>query len=158
MATTPSATSQVPYYVHLIASSTSLVASGEAAGVSVDRVIDKPEKAQRGITFMPKITFIEHDGTVYSVEAEIGSTVMEIGLRNGVASIVAECGGSCACATCLVHVDDAWSAIVGPPSADEEEMLDSAFEAKSTSRLSCQIKITQSLDGLVVYTPTYQGR
>lgn len=106
---------------------------------------------------MPKITFFEHDGTVYTVEAEIGATVMEVGLRNGVASIVAECGGSCTCATCLIHVDDAWSAIVGPPSADEEEMLDSAFEVKSTSRLSCQIKVTQSLDGLVVYTPTYQG-
>lgn len=107
---------------------------------------------------MPKITFIEHDGTVHALEAEIGSTVMEVGLRNGVASIVAECGGSCTCATCLVHVDEAWSAIVGPPSADEEDMLDTAFEAKSTSRLSCQIIVTQSLDGLVVYTPGYQGR
>ena len=73
---------------------------------------------------MPKITYIEHDGTVHTVEAEIGSTVMETALRNDVASIVAECGGSCTCATCLVHVDEAWSAIVGPPSAEEEEMLD----------------------------------
>jgi ferredoxin, 2Fe-2S len=107
---------------------------------------------------MPKITFIERDGTVHTVEADIDSTVMEIGLRNDVAGIVAECGGSCTCATCLVHVDGAWSAIVGPPSAEEEEMLDSAFEVKPTSRLSCQIKVTQALDGLVVHTPSYQGR
>ena len=66
---------------------------------------------------MPKITFIEHDGTVHTVEAELGSTVMETAQRNNVTSIVAECGGSCTCATCLVHVDEAWSAIVGPPSA-----------------------------------------
>ncbi|HEY4980691.1 MAG TPA: 2Fe-2S iron-sulfur cluster-binding protein [Pseudolabrys sp.] len=107
---------------------------------------------------MPKITYIEHDGTVHTVEAEIGSTVMETALRNGIASIVAECGGGCSCATCLVHVDEAWSAIVGPPSAEEEEMLDSAFEVKPTSRLSCQIKVTEALDGLIVHTPAYQGR
>jgi 2Fe-2S ferredoxin len=107
---------------------------------------------------MPKITYIEHDGTVHTVEAEIGSTVMETALRNDVTSIVAECGGGCTCATCMVHVDEAWSAIVGLPSADEEEMLDGAFEVKPTSRLSCQIKVTQALDGLIVHTPAYQGR
>ena len=107
---------------------------------------------------MPTITFIEHDGTVHKVEADISSTVMETGLANNVTSIVAECGGSCTCATCLVHVDEAWSAVVGPPSAEEEEMLDSAFEVKPTSRLSCQIKVTDSLDGLIVHTPAYQGR
>jgi 2Fe-2S ferredoxin len=107
---------------------------------------------------MPKITYIEHDGTMHTVEAEIDSTVMETALRNNVASIVAECGGSCTCATCLVHVDEKWSPIVGPPSAEEEEMLDTAFEAKPTSRLSCQIKVTEALDGLIVYTPSYQGR
>jgi len=107
---------------------------------------------------MPTITYIEHDGTVHKVEAEIGSTVMETALRNSVASIVAECGGSCTCATCMVYVDDAWSAIVGPPSAEEEEQLDSAFEVKPSSRLSCQIKVTEALDGLVVRTPAYQGR
>ena len=61
-------------------------------------------------------------------------------------------------AICLVHVDEAWSAIVGPPSAEEEEMLDSAFEVKPISRLSCQIKVTEALDGLIVHTPSYQGR
>ena len=69
-----------------------------------------------------------------------------------------KCGGSCTCATCLVHVDEAWSGIVGPPSADEEYQMDSAFEVKPTSRLSSQIKVTEELDGLVVHTPSYQGR
>jgi 2Fe-2S ferredoxin len=107
---------------------------------------------------MPKITYIEHDGTVHDVEAEIGSTVMETALRGGVSGIVAECGGACSCATCLVHVDEAWSPVVGPPSEEEEEMLDYAYEVKPTSRLSCQIKVTEALDGLVVHTPAYQGR
>ncbi len=107
---------------------------------------------------MPKITFIEHDGAKHTVEAEIGSTVMETALRNQIGGIVAECGGACTCATCLVHVDEAWSAKVGPPSAEEEDMLDFAFEVKPTSRLSCQIKVTEELDGLVVHTPAYQGR
>jgi 2Fe-2S ferredoxin len=107
---------------------------------------------------MPKITFIEHDGAVHTVEADIDSSVMETALRNDVASIVAECGGGCTCATCLVHVDEAWFARVGPPSAEEEDMLDGAFEVKPTSRLSCQIKVTAELDGLIVRTPAYQGR
>jgi 2Fe-2S ferredoxin len=107
---------------------------------------------------MPKVTYIEHDGAEHTVEAELGSTVMETAQRNSVASIVAECGGSCTCATCLVHVDEKWFSVVGPPSAEEEDMLDFAFEVKPTSRLSCQIKMTQALDGLIVRTPAYQGR
>jgi ferredoxin, 2Fe-2S len=107
---------------------------------------------------MPKITYIEHDGTQHTVEAELGSTVMETALRNDVASIVAESGGNCTCATCLVHVDEKWFPAVGPASSEEEEMLDTAFELKPTSRLSCQIKVTEALDGLIVYTPSYQGR
>ena len=107
---------------------------------------------------MPKITFIEHDGTQHDIEAEVGSTVMEAALKNDIGGIVAECGGGCTCATCLVHVDDAWSEIVGPPSSEEDQMLDAAFELKPTSRLSCQIKVTESLDGLIVHTPSYQGR
>ena len=97
---------------------------------------------------MPKITYIEHDGAQHTVEAELGSTVMETALRNDIASIVAECVGGCTCATCLVHVDEKWFEVVGPPSAEEEEQLDAAFEVKPTSRLSCQIKVTEALDGL----------
>ena len=107
---------------------------------------------------MPRITFIEHDGAVHTVDAEVGATVMETALQNGIASIVAECGGGCTCATCLVHVDDTWMAVVGQASAEEEEMLDGAFEVKPNSRLSCQIKVSEALDGLVVRTPSYQGR
>ena len=107
---------------------------------------------------MPKITYIEHDGSSHTVDAEIGSTVMETALRNDIASIVAECGGSCTCATCLVHVDEAWFPKVGKPNEEEDQMLDSAFEVKPTSRLSCQIKVSEELDGLVVHTPAYQGR
>jgi 2Fe-2S ferredoxin len=107
---------------------------------------------------MPRITYIAHDGTTHTVEAELGSTVMETALKNGIEGIIAECGGGCTCATCLVHVDEKWSEVVGPPSDEEEDMLDFAFEVKPTSRLSCQIKVTENLDGLIVHTPSYQGR
>ena len=107
---------------------------------------------------MPKITYIEHDGTTHTVEAEIGATVMETALKHSVTGIVAECGGSCTCATCLVHVDEAWADKVGSRSEEEEDQLDFAFDVQPTSRLSCQIKVTEALDGLVVRTPAYQGR
>ncbi len=107
---------------------------------------------------MPKITFIEHDGSVHTVDAELGATVMETAIKNDIGGIVAECGGGCTCATCLVHVDEKWFAVVGPPSEEENQMLDTAFEVKETSRLSCQIKVTEKLDGLIVRTPSYQGR
>ena len=106
---------------------------------------------------MPKITYIEHDGTERSVDAELGATVMETAIRNSVPGIVAECGGACSCATCHVHVDEAWSEKVGPPSPMEEDMLDFAFDVRPTSRLSCQIKVTDELDGLIVRTPAQQG-
>jgi 2Fe-2S ferredoxin len=106
---------------------------------------------------MPKITYIEHDGNARTVDAEVGSTVMETAIRNSVPGIVAECGGACSCATCHVHVDEAWSEKVGPPSPMEEDMLDFAFDVKPTSRLSCQIKVSDELDGLVVRTPQQQG-
>ena len=106
---------------------------------------------------MPKITYIEHGGKKHTVDAPVGSTVMENAIRNGVPGIVAECGGACSCATCHVHVDEAWKEKVGPPSPMEEDMLDFAFDVKPTSRLSCQIKVTDELDGLVVHTPAQQG-
>ena len=107
---------------------------------------------------MPKITYIEHDGTTHTVEAEIGSTVMESALKGGVTGIVAECGGSCTCATCMVYVDEAWVERVGKRTEEEEDQLDFAFDVRPNSRLSCQIKVTDALDGLVVRTPAYQGR
>ena len=106
---------------------------------------------------MPKITYIEHTGDSHTVEAEIGSTVMETAIKNMIPGIEAECGGACACATCHVYVDEAWSDTVGPPSSMEEDMLDFAFDVRPTSRLSCQIKVTEAPDGLVVTTPDRQG-
>jgi 2Fe-2S ferredoxin len=106
---------------------------------------------------MPKITYIEHGGKKHTVDAPVGTTVMENAIKNGVPGIVAECGGACSCATCHVHVDEAWKEKVGPPSPMEEDMLDFAFDVKPTSRLSCQIKVSDELDGLVVHTPAQQG-
>ncbi len=107
---------------------------------------------------MPKITFIEHDGTVHVVDAELGDTVMEAALKGGVTGIVAECGGACTCATCLVHVEPAWLEKTGVRNEEEEAQLDFAFDVKPNSRLACQIKVSDALDGLVVHTPAYQGR
>jgi ferredoxin, 2Fe-2S len=106
---------------------------------------------------MPKITFIDATGTARSVEAETGSTVMEAAIRNGIPGIEAECGGACACATCHVYVADDFMKVVGKPASMEEDMLDFAFDVRPTSRLSCQIKVSASLDGLTVTTPARQG-
>lgn len=106
---------------------------------------------------MAKITFIAADGSRYEVEAENGSTVMENAIRNGVPGIEAECGGACACATCHVYVDDAFMEVVGEPEAMEEDMLDFAFDVRPTSRLSCQIRVSDELDGLIITVPERQG-
>jgi len=105
---------------------------------------------------MPKITFVDFAGTARTVEAEAGATVMETAIKHGIPGIDAECGGACACATCHVHVDEAWYAKTGEPSLAEEDMLDFAFDVRATSRLSCQIKVTEEMDGLVVHTPERQ--
>ena len=106
---------------------------------------------------MVKITFIDSSGSSRQVEAEVGSTVMETAVRNAVPEIEAECGGACACATCHVYVDPAWTDATGKPEPMEEDMLDFAFEVQPNSRLSCQIKVKDQLDGLVVRTPPRQG-
>jgi ferredoxin, 2Fe-2S len=105
---------------------------------------------------MPKITYIDVDGTIRTVEAEVGSTVMETAINNDVPGILATCGGSCSCATCHVYVDEAWFDRLGPLSLEELDMLDTAHELQPTSRLSCQIPVTEELDGLVVRTPPRQ--
>jgi 2Fe-2S ferredoxin len=106
---------------------------------------------------MVKITFIDTAGTARTVEGEVGSTVMETAINNGVPGIEAECGGACACSTCHVYIDDAWREKVGEPSPMEEDMLDFAYEVKPSSRLSCQIKVSEDLDGLTVRTPERQA-
>jgi len=105
---------------------------------------------------MPSIIFRDHRGHETKVEAENGSTVMEAAIRNAIPGIVAECGGACACATCHVYVDEAFMAVVGEPEPMEEDMLDFAFDVRESSRLSCQIKLTPELDGLVVRVPAKQ--
>jgi len=105
---------------------------------------------------MAKITFIEHNGTAHEVDAKNGMTVMEAAIKNMVPGIDAECGGACACATCHVYVDDKWSDTVGKPEEMEEDMLDFAFDVRDTSRLSCQITVSDELDGLVVQVPEQQ--
>ena len=105
---------------------------------------------------MPKITFIQPDGTEQVVDGQLGMTVMETAKKHMVEGIEAECGGACACATCHVYVDEAWREKVGGPSEMEEDMLDFAFDVRPTSRLSCQIKVTDALDGLVVQVPEKQ--
>ena len=105
---------------------------------------------------MPQITFIQPDGTQQVVQAQTGMTVMETAKKHMIEGIEAECGGACACATCHVYVDEAWLGKVGGPNEMEEDMLDFAFDVRPASRLSCQIKVTDDLDGLVVRVPEKQ--
>jgi 2Fe-2S ferredoxin len=105
---------------------------------------------------MPKITYIEHDGTVHDVDAAVGTTVMNAALDNLVPGIDADCGGECSCATCHVMVAEDWMPKVGQPNEAEESMLDLNPERQPNSRLSCQIPVTDELDGLVVQLPEFQ--
>ena len=106
---------------------------------------------------MPKITYIEHTGTEHVIDVATGLTVMAGAVRNLVPGIDADCGGACACATCHVYVDPAWADKTGSRQAMEDSMLDFAEEVQETSRLSCQIKVSDELDGLVVRMPQNQG-
>ena len=106
---------------------------------------------------MPKVTFNCFGGGTYTVEVPSGTTVMRAATDNRVPGIDGDCGGNCACATCHVYVDEAWRAIVGEPSPMEEDMLDFGYDVKPNSRLSCQIKVTAEIDGLVVRVPERQA-
>jgi 2Fe-2S ferredoxin len=106
---------------------------------------------------MPDITFILADGSTHGLEAPEGVSVMAAATGAGLPGIVAECGGSAMCATCHVYVDEAWVARLPAPLANELEMLEcTAAERRPTSRLSCQIKLTAELQGLVVHLPDRQ--
>ena len=106
---------------------------------------------------MVSITYVDNSGTGRTVDAELGSTVMETAIKNGVPGIEAECGGACACATCHVYVSEEWRERTGPPSPMEEDMLDFGYDVRPNSRLSCQIKVTAQLEGLLVTTPERQA-
>ena len=105
---------------------------------------------------MPTVVYVQPDGSVQSIEADSGATVMETAVDNAVEGIVAECGGACSCATCHVYVADEWLDRTGNASEMEEDMLDFAFDVRDNSRLSCQIKIVDELDGLIVSIPEKQ--
>ena len=106
---------------------------------------------------MPKITYIEHNGTKHEVEVAEGLTVMEGAVSNNIPGIDADCGGACACSTCHVYVDPAWVEKLPAKEDMEIDMLDFAYEPDETrSRLTCQLKVSAAVDGLVVQMPEKQ--
>ncbi|HEX3602961.1 MAG TPA: 2Fe-2S iron-sulfur cluster-binding protein [Steroidobacteraceae bacterium] len=106
---------------------------------------------------MPRITFIEPDGFRHEIDAPVGVTLMEAARQHGVQGILALCGGACACATCHVYVEKEWLPKLAACEEMEEGMLESAWQPRDNSRLSCQIHVSADLDGLVVRVPQRQG-
>lgn len=107
---------------------------------------------------MPKIIFVDADGTTHEVDAKSGLSIMENAISNDIDGIEAECGGSCMCATCHCFIEEEYAASIPPMDSDEDEMLGfAAEERRPTSRLSCQVKMTDELDGIVVKLPAEQN-
>ena len=105
---------------------------------------------------MPKINYITHDNQSHSIEVQNGLTVMEGAVQNDIPGIDADCGGGMACATCHVYVKEDWFDKINKKNEGEDDMLDQAYEPNSNSRLSCQIMVSDDLDGLSVYMPEKQ--
>ena len=106
---------------------------------------------------MPKIKYNTHDGNTHTIEVQNGLTVMEAAIQNDIPGIDADCGGGMSCATCHVYVNKEWLDKLPAKEDGEEDMLDMAFEPKKNSRLSCQLIVSDKLDGLVVSIPSKQG-
>ena len=106
---------------------------------------------------MAKITYIEHQNIKHTIEVPSGLTVMEGALQNNIPGIDADCGGSMACATCHVYVHEKWFSKLKEKEEGEEDMLDMAYQPNKFSRLSCQIIVSEELDGLIVRMPLKQG-
>mgnify|MGYP001447107376 CR=1 FL=1 len=106
---------------------------------------------------MPKITYIEHSGKSHTIQVQNGLTVMEGAVQNNIPGIDADCGGSMACATCHVYVDEKWFDKIKKKEEGEEDMLDMAYQPNKFSRLSCQLLVSDELDGLIVRMPSKQG-
>ena len=106
---------------------------------------------------MTKITYIEHNGKEHTIDVQNGLTIMEGAVQNNIPGIDADCGGSMACATCHVYVKDEWYDKLDEKSEGEDDMIDQAYEPKKNSRLSCQLIVSDDLDGLVVNIPTKQA-
>ena len=105
---------------------------------------------------MAKITYIEHNGTSHTVEVKNGLSVMEGAVQNNIPGIDADCGGSMACATCHVYVKEEWFDKINPKTEGEDDMIDQAHQPNKLSRLSCQILVSDEIDGLVVNLPEKQ--
>lgn len=106
---------------------------------------------------MPRVNFIAHDGRSHPVDVPVGTTLMRAATDNGVPGIDGDCGGQCACATCHVYIESPWSAVTGARTAHEDEMLNfSACLQEGSSRLGCQIAMSDALDGIVVKLPEGQ--
>ena len=105
---------------------------------------------------MVQITYVEHDGTKHVVDSQTGVSLMQAAIDNLVPGIDADCGGECSCATCHVMVNENWLEKVGPPGEMEESMLDLNPERQENSRLSCQVEVSEELDGLRVSMPEFQ--
>jgi 2Fe-2S ferredoxin len=105
---------------------------------------------------MPKVTYIQPDGSATTVDARPGATVMETAIDNDIEGIVAECGGACSCATCHVYVEPEWLEKLPSPDGLEDGMLDCVLDRHSNSRLSCQVEVTEALDGITVRIPEAQ--
>ena len=106
---------------------------------------------------MPKITYNTHDDNTHTIDVQNGLTVMEGAIQNDIPGIDADCGGGMSCATCHVYVNEEWLDKLTVKEEGEEDMLDMAFEPKKNSRLSCQLIVSDTIDGLVVNIPSKQG-
>ena len=109
------------------------------------------------IKLMPKITYIEHNGKTHTIDVAKGLSVMEGAVQNNIPGIDADCGGGMACATCHVYVKEEWFDKLPKKEDGEEDMLDMAFEPQKNSRLSCQLVVSDELEGLIVRIPSKQG-
>ncbi|MDX9698733.1 MAG: 2Fe-2S iron-sulfur cluster-binding protein [Rhodocyclaceae bacterium] len=105
---------------------------------------------------MLKIVFVEHNGNRHEVEAEAGLSIMQVAVNNLLPGILADCGGTCSCATCHAYVDDDWFGRLPLPSEDEQMMLEGALEQRPNSRLTCQVMTAEHLDGAVFHLPASQ--
>ena len=105
---------------------------------------------------MPRVTFIAADGAITEAEGEVGQSVMSVAVNAGIEVILTECGGACACGTCHCYVDTGWVARLAPPSASEAAMIECVIAPKPESRLTCQLKLSDEIDGLVLHLPAAQ--
>lgn len=105
---------------------------------------------------MPKVTYIEHNGTEHTVDAAVGKSLMQVAVDNMVPGILADCGGTCSCATCHAYIPPEWIDKLPEKGSDEAFMLEGALDVAPSSRLTCQLTMTEDLDGLVLRLPVSQ--